>query len=36
MISTHTVKTHIKRIYGKTGVHSKDELIAFFDEYGKG
>jgi DNA-binding CsgD family transcriptional regulator len=34
-ISTHTVKTHIKRIYEKTGVHSKNELIALFDYYGR-
>lgn len=28
IVSPHTVKTHIKRIYEKVGVHSKDELIA--------
>ncbi|MEG2026019.1 MAG: helix-turn-helix transcriptional regulator [Gordonibacter sp.] len=28
VVSPHTVKTHIKRIYEKVGVHSKDELIA--------
>lgn len=26
-VSVNTVKTHIKRIYAKTGVHSKEELI---------
>lgn len=30
-VSPHTVKTHIKRIYAKLGVHSKDELIARFN-----
>lgn len=33
VVSLHTVKTHVKRIYEKLGVHSKDELIAFFDSY---
>lgn len=28
VVSPHTVKTHIKRIYEKMDVHSKDELIA--------
>lgn len=31
VISLHTVKTHIKRIYEKMDVHSKDELIALAD-----
>lgn len=33
MISTHTVKTHIKHIYKKVGVHSKDGLITFFNDH---
>jgi DNA-binding CsgD family transcriptional regulator len=32
-VSSHTVKTHIKRIYKKADVHSKDELIALFEEF---
>ncbi len=31
VVSLHTVKTHIKRIYEKMNVHSKDELIALAD-----
>lgn len=31
VVSLHTVKTHIKRIYEKMDVHSKDELIALAD-----
>lgn len=33
VVSLHTVKTHVKRIYEKLDVHSKDELIAFFDHH---
>jgi DNA-binding CsgD family transcriptional regulator len=33
IISTHTVKTHIKRVYEKTNVHSKDALITLFNEH---
>lgn len=29
-ISSNTVKTHIRRIYEKTGVHSRDQLIDLF------
>jgi len=28
-ISKNTVKTHVKNIYAKTGVHSQQELIDF-------
>lgn len=32
-IAESTVYTHFKRIYRKTGVHSKQELIDLVDEY---
>ena len=32
-VSLHTVKTHVKRIYGKLGVHSKNELIALYNHW---
>jgi DNA-binding CsgD family transcriptional regulator len=31
-ISAHTVKTHIKRIYGKLDVHSKQELLDLLEK----
>lgn len=31
-LSHHTIKSHIKNIYSKIGVHSKPELIAFLRE----
>lgn len=33
VVSPHTVKTHIKRIYGKLDVHSKNELIDFLQQW---
>jgi DNA-binding NarL/FixJ family response regulator len=32
-LSRNTVKTHMSHIYSKLGVHSRDELILFFEEY---
>ena len=31
-ISANTVKTHLKNIYAKTGVHNRRELIALLNE----
>lgn len=30
-LSRNTVKTHVKRVYAKTGVHGKQELIDLVD-----
>ncbi len=35
-LAPSTVKTHVQHIYGKTGVHSKDELQLLAEELGKG
>lgn len=32
VLSTATVKNHMSRIYGKTGVHSQDELLFLIEE----
>ena len=32
-ISKSTIETHIKHIYAKTGVHSKQELIDLIESY---
>lgn len=32
-ISKSTVETHIKHIYAKTGVHSKQELLDLIEEH---
>lgn len=33
VVSQHTVKTHVKRIYSKVGVHSKNELIEHYSHW---
>lgn len=33
-LSTNTVHTHIKRIYDKTNLHSRQEILDFIAEYG--
>lgn len=33
-VSESTVKTHIKSIYAKLGIHSKQELIALIADRG--
>lgn len=35
-LAPSTVKTHVQHIYGKTGVHSKDELQLLAEELAKG
>ncbi|MFQ5482964.1 MAG: LuxR C-terminal-related transcriptional regulator [Nitrospinaceae bacterium] len=35
-ISKHTVKTYLKRIYRKCGVHSRSQLIALLNQYSTG
>lgn len=35
-LAPSTVKTHVQHIYGKTGVHSKDELQLLAEELGRG
>ena len=35
-ISTNTVKTHLKGIYAKTGVHSRRDLIALLNDIERG
>ena len=32
-LSVNTVRTHIKRIYAKTGLHSRQEILDFMDQY---
>jgi DNA-binding NarL/FixJ family response regulator len=32
MISSNTVRSHIKRLYRALGIHSRQELIEFFEE----
>ena len=34
-LSTNTVHTHIKRIYEKTDLHSRQEILDYIAEYGK-
>lgn len=34
-LSTNTVHTHIKRIYEKTDLHSRQEILDYITEYGK-
>ena len=31
-LSENTVRNHVKRIYGKVGVHTRDELLAMLNE----
>ena len=33
MLSKSTIETHIKHIYAKTDVHSKQELIDYFKRH---
>ena len=35
-ISENTVKTHISAIYGKTGVHNRQDLLDLFESYTRG
>ena len=35
-ISQETVKTHIKHIFGKTGVHNRQELLDLLEEKSAG
>lgn len=34
-LSTNTVHTHIKRIYDKTDLHSRQEILDYINQYGK-
>ena len=34
-LSQNTVHTHIKRIYEKTDLHSRQEILDYISEYGK-
>ena len=33
MLSDNTVKTHMRRLYGKLGIHKKQELFAMLNSY---
>ena len=32
VVSRNTVKTHVRHLYAKLGVHSKTDVIALFEE----